>query len=182
MIYELQSKLMKPADYLSVGRYSYGAPKVLRFPSEARLKVGSFCSIADEVTILLGGNHDSRRISTYPFNALWEDDGLPTHETTRGDVELGSDVWVGYGATILSGVKIGDGAVVAACAVVSRDVPPYAVVAGNPAEVKRYRFREEEIEALLTLRWWDWPLELIRESAADLMGHDVFSQVIGGMP
>lgn len=170
MIYELRSKLLQPSERVSTGRYSYGVPKLLSFPSGGRLVVGSFCSIADEVTILLGGDHDSRRMSTYPFNALWPEDGLPPHETTKGDVELGNDVWIGYGALILSGVKIGDGAVVGAGAVVTRDVPPYAVVVGNPAEVLRYRFGPEKIEVLLTIRWWDWPDEEIREHAADLMG------------
>lgn len=169
MIYELRSKLLKPSEHVSSGRYSYGCPKVLAFPSGGRLIVGSFCSIADEVTILLGGEHDGRRISTYPFNALWED-GLPVHETTRGDVVLGNDVWVGYGALVLSGVKIGDGAVVGAGAVVTRDVPAYAVVAGNPAQILRHRFDPEKIAELLALRWWDWPDKKIREHAAGLMG------------
>lgn len=170
MIQELRTKLMKSTDYQEVGRLSYGCPKVLRFPSGGRLIVGSFCSIADEVTILLGGEHDGAAVSTYPLNALFDQDGLPMHETTKGDVTLGSDVWVGYGALILSGVTIGDGAVIGAASVVTRDVPAYAVVAGNPAVFHRWRFDEETRERVQASRWWDWPAEEIHERARELMG------------
>ena len=83
---------------------------------------------------------------------------------TRGDVIIGNDVWIGYGATILSGVSIGDGAAIGACSLVVKDVPPYAIVAGNPAQVIRYRFDEETIHKLLKIRWWDWPDQRVREN------------------
>ena len=169
MIHELRTKLMKNSDHMSVGRFSYGCPKVLRFPSAGHLRVGSFCSIADEVTILLGGEHVADRVSTYPFNALWEDDGLPQHEVSRGDVVLGNDVWVGYGAVILSGVSVGDGAIVGAGSVVASDIPPFSVAAGNPARVLRQRFTPEVESALREIHWWDWPEEEIRAIAPKLM-------------
>lgn len=169
----LQAKLMESVPpYLTVGRYSYGAPKVITFPSGGHLTVGSFCSIADDVTVLLGGDHGSTCATTYPLNALWEEDHLPMHETSRGEVVIGNDVWIGYGALILSGVRIGDGAIVGARSVVNRDVEAYSVVAGNPARTVRHRFERPVIDALEELRWWDWPLEMIRRHAAGLMSED----------
>jgi len=145
----------------SIGAYSYGRPKV-RFPeSGRRLTIGRFCSIADKVEILLGGGHRLDWVSTYPFAALpglWPGVDAPgDYHASRGDVVIGSDVWLGSGCLILSGVTIGHGAVVAAHAVVSRDVPAYAVVAGNPARVVRHRFDPETVAALLDTAWWDRP-------------------------
>lgn len=144
-----------------IGEFSYGRPKV-RFPeSGRRLTIGRFCSIADRVEILLGGNHRVDWVSTFPFAAMT---GLfPTardldgHHASGGDVTIGHDVWLGSGAIILSGVSVGHGAVVAARAVVTRSVPPYAIVGGNPAKLIRYRFDEASIAALLESAWWDLP-------------------------
>lgn len=143
----------------AIGEFSYGRPKV-RFPeSGSRLTIGRFCSIADKVEILLGGNHRVDWASTYPFGAfpdLWPGaGGHADFHASRGDVEIGHDVWLGSGAMILSGVTIGHGAVVAARAVVTRDVPPYAIVAGNPARVIRSRFDEDTIAGLVETAWWD---------------------------
>ena len=145
----------------SIGAYSYGRPKV-RFPENGRrLTIGRYCSIADKVEILLGGNHRTDWVSTYPFAAmqgLWPDlDAPEDYHASRGDVVIGHDVWLGSGCMILSGVTVGHGAVVAARAVVTRDVPPYAVVAGNPARVVRHRFDAATAEALVTAAWWDLP-------------------------
>lgn len=149
-----------------IGRHSYGRPKV-RFPeSKAKLTIGPFCSIADKVEILLGGNHRTDWVSTFPFAAfpdVWpEAGGLDGYHATRGDVWIGSDVWLGSGAIILSGVKIGHGAVVAAHAVVTRDVPPYGIVGGNPARTLRLRFDEETVAGLIETAWWDLDDALIR--------------------
>jgi acetyltransferase-like isoleucine patch superfamily enzyme len=151
-----------------IGAHSYGRPKV-RFPeSGAKLTIGRFCSIADKVEILLGGNHRTDWVSTFPFGAfpeLWpsaHEEGAAFHGT-RGDVVIGSDVWLGSGCMILSGVTIGHGAVVAARAVVTRDVAPYAVVAGTPARPIRTRFRESVIPALLETAWWDLPDSVVSE-------------------
>ncbi|WP_375466069.1 CatB-related O-acetyltransferase [uncultured Methylobacterium sp.] len=143
----------------SIGAYSYGRPKV-RFPeSGRRLTIGRYCSIADKVEILLGGDHRLDWASTYPFAAmggLWPDADAPVeYHAARGDVAIGHDVWLGSGCMILSGVSIGHGAVVAARAVVTRDVPAYAVAAGNPARVVRHRFDAATVEALVACAWWD---------------------------
>lgn len=150
------------------GEYTYGRPAVFQFGEGAQLKVGRFCSIANDVKILLGGNHRKDWVTTYPFPALSEDwpeaGGIVGHPATRGDIVIGNDVWIGYGATILSGVRIGDGSVIGAQSVVTRDVEPYAVVAGNPAVPVGKRFDEETIRELLAIRWWEWPVEKIREN------------------
>ncbi|MDP4022247.1 CatB-related O-acetyltransferase [Methylobacterium sp. NEAU 140] len=145
----------------SIGAYSYGRPKV-RFPeSGRRLTIGRYCSIADKVEILLGGDHRLDWVSTYPFAAmggLFPDADAPAdYHASRGDVAIGHDVWLGSGCTILSGVSVGHGAVVAARAVVTRDVPPYAVAAGNPARIVRHRFDAETAAALVAAAWWDRP-------------------------
>jgi len=161
----------------SVGDYSYGRPRVRHWGEGAGLSIGRFCSIADGVEILLGGNHPSDMVTTYPFFAfpdLWpgapHPDGFPF---AKGDVVIGSDVWLGTGATILSGVTIGHGAIVAAKAVVSRDVPPYAVVAGSPARVVRIRFDDATVAALLDSRWWDLPADRIRRLVPLLQSRDI---------
>lgn len=146
----------------AIGDHSYGRPKV-RFPeSGRRLTIGRFCSVADKVEILLGGNHRTDWVTTFPFAAFpgrWPAAAATggAYHGSRGDVVIGSDVWLGSGATILSGVTIGHGAVVAAHAVVARDVPAYAIVGGNPARVLRLRFDEDTVAALVASAWWDLP-------------------------
>jgi virginiamycin A acetyltransferase len=129
-----------------------------------RLVIGRFCSIAAGATFILnGGNHLLDSVSTYPFSIFggaWGQ-ATPAAWPHRGDLVVGNDVWIGYRATLMPGVRVGDGAVIAAMSVVAADVPPYAVVAGNPARVVRYRHSETDIAALLALRWWDWPIERI---------------------
>jgi virginiamycin A acetyltransferase len=157
----------------AVGEGTYGRPKV-RFPeSGAQLTIGRYTSIADGVEILLGGNHRTDWVTTYPFPALptlWpEAGGRDDHQVTRGDVSIGHDVWLGSQCMILSGVSIGHGAVVAARSVVTRDVPPFAIVGGNPARVIRMRFDEATIAGLLARAWWDWPRQRIVQELPMLM-------------
>lgn len=143
------------------GDYSYGRLTIRRWGEGAKLQIGTYCAIADGVTVLLGGNHRTDWGSTYPFSDfpdLWpEARGLTTTLWSRGDVTIGSDVWIGAGATILSGVTIGHGAVIGTRALVTKDVPPYAIVAGNPAEVMKLRFKEAQIASLLASPWWERP-------------------------
>ncbi len=147
---------------VSFGVGVYGVPRVLTFRGcEARLRVGNYSSITTGATVILGGNHPTSWVSLYPFRARFGlegayADGMPT---TRGDVEIGPDCWIGHDALILSGVRIGIGAVVGARAVVSRDVPDFAVVAGNPAVVVKYRFPEDIRQRLAATRWWELPRE-----------------------
>ncbi|RPI15805.1 MAG: antibiotic acetyltransferase [Lysobacterales bacterium] len=174
-----------------IGRYSYGRPKLEFQSSGARLTVGQFCSFADEVRIFLGGEHRTDWVTTYPFPVMIpEARDFSGHPATRGDVVVGSDVWVGHGACILSGIRIGDGAVIGAQAVVSRSVEPYAVVAGNPARQVRLRFSERQVAALLRIRWWDWPYDRIVAELPWLLSPEIDafiarhppSEPVGGTP
>jgi virginiamycin A acetyltransferase len=159
----------------TIGEHSYGAPKI-RFAGGARLEIGRFCSFADQIEIFLGGNHRLDFITTYPFREFvgrWPGSAaLPDNVCSRGDVRIGSDVWVGSGVRILSGVTIGHGAAIGAGAVVAADVPPYALVAGNPGQVVRLRFAEATVTALTASRWWDLPDETIRGLMPLLQGAD----------
>ena len=129
-----------------------------------RLAIGRFCSIACGARFLMNSaNHAMGSLSTYVFPIFYEewDHGMVVTEAwdNRGDILIGNDVWIGYEAVILSGVTIGDGTIVAARSVVTKDVPPYTIVGGVPAKPIRRRFDRETIDALLELRWWDWPAE-----------------------
>lgn len=155
-----------------VGAHSYGDPQIKWWGENAKLRIGRYCSIADDVTIFLGGNHRPDWISTYPFNRIgaWPDAAsIEGHPATRGDVVIGNDVWIGNGAVVLSGVTIGDGAVVGAQAVVTRSVPPYAIVAGNPARQIRERFPQPIVDALIQVAWWNRPDEEVKALVPLLM-------------
>ena len=135
---------------ISVGNYSYGKLNVLNTVDEYWLRIGHFCSIAQEVTFILCSDHPVNRISTYPFKVKCMG-SQPYEAISKGDIVVEDDVWIGYRATILSGVRIGQGAVVAAGAVVTKDVPPYAIVGGVPAKVIKYRFPQHIIDELLKI-------------------------------
>jgi len=151
-----------------IGRFTYGFEniKIRQWNEGAALKIGSFCSIAKDITIFLGGNHRTDWISTYPFGKIFQDElggeGIIGHPSTKGDVIIGNDVWIGSGTTIMSGINIGDGAVIAANSCVVTDVKPYSIFGGNPARFLKYRFDNKTIEFLLRLKWWDLPLTTIR--------------------
>ena len=166
----------KPAfKRFKIGDWTYGSPAVLEFGEDGTFMTGRFCSIAAGVTILLGGEHSSDWVTTYPFSAICEEAcSFKSHpRKSKGPVVIGNDVWIGFGATILSGVTIGSGAVVGAGSLIVKDVPPYAIVAGNPARVLRYRFTEEQISALLEICWWDWPIEKIQKAWPLLLSNDI---------
>lgn len=159
--------------YFDIGRGTYGRPRIFRYPHDATLKIGAFCSIAADVGIFLGGNHHPEWVTTFPFGAMWREHDNPEQPSSRGDVVIGNDVWIGREAVIMSGVTIGDGAVIGAGAVVAKDVPPYAIAVGNPARVIRHRFPPEIVEKLLQIRWWDWPDERLRRAAGMMQSPDI---------
>lgn len=159
-----------------IGFGSYGRPHIHTFKHDSRLVIGKYCSIANGTTILLGGNHRTDWISSYPFPAKISGlEDITNYEKSKGNVIIGNDVWLCTNCTILSGVTIGDGAVVAAGSVVSRDVAPYSIVAGNPAQHIRWRFEQPVRERLLDIRWWDWPGEEVQK-VARLLCSDDFDQ------
>ena len=136
-------------DNVSVGRYSYGELNVVDFCDSHKLVIGNYVSIAQNVTFLLNGEHYIDHISSFPFKVKVM--GEQAEAFSKGDIIVDDDVWIGYGATIMSGVHIGQGAVIAAGAVVTKDVPPYAIVGGVPAKVIKYRFSPEIIEKLMKI-------------------------------
>jgi len=156
-------------DLIEVGDFTYGTPTVHMWDKRTRLRIGKFCSIAGNVHILLGGEHHTEWLTTYPFDVLLGG-GV---SKSKGDVVIGNDVWIGENVTILSGVTIGDGAVIGAGSVVARDVAPYAVMAGNPIELKGVRMNAMEASDVGELHWWDWPMEKLSAAVPLLIASDV---------
>jgi len=137
---------------VEIGRYTYFFPSLalLHWLPEEKIVIGKFCSIADRVVICTGGMRRTDTAALFPLDPSRAYRG--TMNTT-----IGNDVWIGYGAMILGGVTVGDGAIIAAGSVVVADVPPFACVAGNPAKILRYRFSRGIVERLLRIAWWNWP-------------------------
>ena len=144
-----------------------------------RLKIGKFCSLACGAKFLFtSGNHSMQSLSTYTFPIFHEEWGLDAKDIrsawdNKGDIVIGNDVWIGYEAVILSGVTVGDGAIIGARAMVTKDVPPYTIVAGVPARPIRKRFDEEVIAKLQALRWWDWDEEKIKRCIPAIQSGDI---------
>ncbi len=139
-----------------------------------KLVIGKFCMIASGVTFIMNGaNHLTDAISTYPFAIFghgWEGAMEGKQYPHKGDTIIGNDVWIGYNATIMAGVTIGDGAIIAANSTVTKDAAPYAIVGGNPAAEIRKRFDDDRIRKLLDIKWWDWPIEKITAQVHLLTG------------
>lgn len=159
-----------------IGEHTFGCPNVLEWgDAGAELSIGKYCSIAADVKILVGGEHRYDWLSTYSFPDFF--DGLnvarDNHRGSKGTVKIGNDVWIGYGATILSGVEIGNGAVIGAQAVVAKNIPDYAVAVGNPARIIRQRFDAETVAHLNKLAWWNWSNEKVRKNAGALMSNNL---------
>lgn len=168
-----------------VGEYSYyddpdGATafadrNVLYAYGPERLIIGKYCAIASGTRFLMAGaDHPTMGVSTFPFTMFggeWTERTLDivTGMPSRGDTVVGNDVWFGYQSTVMPGVRIGDGAVIAAGAVVTADVPPYTIVGGNPARTIRRRFDDADIDRLSRAAWWDWPVDLVTEQARAIM-------------
>ncbi|WP_271220488.1 CatB-related O-acetyltransferase [Streptosporangium carneum] len=146
--------------------YAYGPEKLV---------IGRYCAIATGTRfIMAGANHPTAGVSTFPFTIFggdWAERTLDilTAMPTRGDTVVGNDVWFGYDSTVMPGVRIGDGAVIATGSVVVSDVPPYAVVGGNPGRVVKRRFDDADVERMLRAAWWDWPVELVTEHVRTIM-------------
>jgi len=157
-----------------IGDWTYGLPAVVCYGEGVKLKIGKFCSIADGVVFLLGGEHRMDMVTTYPLNAFFPfADNQTSHRKIKGDIIVGNDVWIGRNALILSGVTIGNGAVIGAGAVIAKDVAPYSVVVGNPAKRIRFRFHVDVIEELERIAWWDWPMAKIQESLPLLLSENI---------
>lgn len=179
--------LLKPlvkSPLIDVGEFTYyddpvdatafETRNVLYHYGPERLVIGRFCALAEGVRFIMNGaNHRMNGPSTFPFPIMggsWADHfDLITGLPGRGDTVVGHDVWLGYGVTVMPGVRIGNGAVVAAGSVVVDDVPDYAIVGGNPAKLIRHRYSDDDIARLLRLSWWDWPLEHLSRHVRTIM-------------
>ena len=150
-----------------VGKGTYGELNVLQFETTCcKLTIGNYCSIAPEVVFMTDGEHSYKSISTYPFATRYFNKSIDT--LSKGDIIIGDDVWIGYGAIIMSGVNIGQGAVIAARAVVTKNVPPYAIVGGVPANVIKYRFDENIIDELLRVDYKKISINDIEQNLKEL--------------
>ncbi len=143
-----------------------------------KLVIGKFCALARNVKFIMNGaNHKMSGFSTFPFYIFgsgWESSAPePGDIPYKGDTLIGNDVWLGYDATLMPGVKVGDGAIVATRSVVVSDVPEYSIVGGNPARVIRQRFPSEVVSELLSIQWWDWPVEKITRNLPAIVGADL---------
>lgn len=167
------TKNLVPKKYReNIGDYTYGNIIILEWGEGADLRIGKYCSIADGTIIMLGGEHRTDWITTYPFTAvqiLERVKKIKGHPKTKGNnVKIGNDVWIGKNVIILSSVTVGDGSVIGAGAVVTKDVKPYTIVAGNPAKQIKLRFKKSQIKQLLEVQWWNWPQSIIRKNISIL--------------
>lgn len=169
---------------ISVGDYTYYSDiedpstfedhNVLYNIGPAKLIIGKFCAIGTGAHFLMpAANHPSAGVSTFPFYVFggdWTARTLDVFTSMTGkDTVIGNDVWIGRDAVIMPGVTVGDGAIIGTRALVTTDVPPYGVVAGNPARLIKRRYEPEEIELLRRLAWWDWPIEIITDHVRDIV-------------
>jgi chloramphenicol O-acetyltransferase type B len=169
----------------SVGKYTYGCQNVRVWvwgDHGHTARIGAFGAIAEGCNIYLGENHRTDRVSSYPFGHIHQAtfnavDGRG-HPVCKGDVVIGNDVWIGQNVTIMSGVTVGDGAVLGAGSIVTRDVEPYAVVAGNPAKVVKMRFPRDVVRGLLALKWWEWDDQKINAALPLLTSTDIRTAVL----
>jgi len=163
---------------MEVGKYTYGIDHInVQWGSPKDIKIGSFCSIAANLTCFVGGNHRVDWVTTFPFGHIFNNvfdtfDGTG-HPQSKGGIVIGNDVWIGKNVTILSAVTVGSGAVIGLNSTVTKDVPPYSVVAGNPAKLIRYRFSEQQISDLLEISWWNWSDTDINKMIPTLCSNDV---------
>lgn len=146
-----------------IGEYTYGVPIISRSYSGCKLEIGKFCSIGTNVTIAFWGKHSMVDITTYPFEYLAGWPIVKGSPIDGEDIYIGNDVWIANNVLIMQGAHIEDGAVIGANSVVAGHFNPYALVVGNPAKQIKKRFTENNIEQLLKIKWWDWPVEEIKQ-------------------
>lgn len=167
-------------DLIKVGNYTYGGINVLMFNEKSRIRIGNYCSIGPNVCFVVSADHAIGHISTFPYKVKVLEEQY--EGISKGNIIVEDDVWIGYGATILSGVHIGQGAVIAAGAVVTKDVPPYAVVGGVPAKVIKYRFEPDIIDELMKVDYSKLTKEMIEEHIDDLYQELTDVKQLGWMP
>lgn len=161
-----------------IGEHTYGRINLVDFTENTKIEIGDYCSFAEELTIALC-DHSTQNVSTYPFDSVWlvyglNDSPINNHIEKNETLKIGNDVWIGHGVTILPGVSsIGDGAVIAAGSVVTKDVEPYSIVGGVPAKHIKYRFKKEQIDELLKIKWWNWNEKTIKERINDIVSPDI---------
>lgn len=176
---EYKTKIFSPTKdtypHMQIGDHTYGIPDIID-ASYGEVIIGKFCSIAIGVSIV-AANHNIKFVSSYPFKTIWNDQWRPLEEvsdhTSKGKTIIGNDVWIGKAAFIMNGVTIGDGAVIGAGSVVTKDVPPYAVIGGNPARLLKLRFEPHIINKLLQIKWWDWDEEKIDDFLPLIMSENI---------
>ena len=162
-------------DFENVANFEKNVKYHFEFTGD-QLIIGKFCMIASGASFIMNGaNHLTNAISAYPFAIFgkdWQQAMDGKSYPNKGNTTIGNDVWIGHNATIMAGVSIGDGAIIAANATVTKDVAPYTIVGGNPAIVIKKRFSEAVIESLLAIAWWDWPIEKITQNVSLLTSND----------
>jgi len=152
-----------------VGEGTYGT---IATEGRGTVTVGKYCSLAPGIKALFLDGHRADWISTYPFPTKWKL-AIPGDRTRAKNIEIGNDVWIGRDVTLLEGCKIHDGAIVGSCSVVAGTIPPYNIAVGNPAKSIKQRFSDEHIRQLLEMKWWDWPVEMIRKNVELLCSTDI---------
>ena len=172
--------LIKKGLLESVGEHTYGRFTVPDHYPTSKIRIGDYCSLAEGIKIIMC-DHSYTSVSSYPFNSVWHAYNLKisppdNHVVKNQTLTIGNDVWIGADVKILPGVSyIGDGAIIAAGSIVTKDVEPYSVVAGVPAKLLKYRFNKEQIDELLKIKWWEWNDETIKERINDIVSHDIDS-------
>jgi len=161
-----------------IGKHTYfsSPPTRLEYNDvNSKVRIGHYTSVAQDVIFQAGGNHNTHFATTYPLITRLMPNRPPLSEMpiVDDDIVIGSDVWICRDVKIMGPLKIGHGAILAAHSVVTKDVPPYAIVAGNPARIKKFRFDQEIIDKLLEIAWWNWSDEEVLERADDLVGLDI---------
>lgn len=159
---------------VTVGEHTYGLP-LIRRGTHNSITIGKYCSIAQDVIWDGGFSHNYKNVTTYPFNPNWKGCGhLPLNLKEAKDIVVGNDVWIGEGSIIMSGVNIGDGAVIGARSIVTADVLPYQIWVGSSKMQKvRFRFEWEQMHKLLEIKWWNWPDEKVRENLPLLLSENI---------